>query len=258
MRTGIISRTFNQALFPAIMTVISLFGFILFYGIELLTTIEPHYGRGLIYAVPFVCFALVTYLTQAGRLKTGPSLIVTGVLIGGLSFLMLIAFAWLMFDTAMQVTTDIKKYERALALCSFSADMLADVFPEEIPADAQGVRFSYNPAFLQGGENLALQFKTGPDTIARYTQKFSAAAEWSGREYDPEAEAHGVSIGTTDFFDGRTFLGVMMTPFMSSRAELMHPTTGTTANAVWPPSMKKIMSFCFWPAGGRRGMKDTD
>ncbi|MEA5135229.1 MAG: hypothetical protein VB035_03730 [Candidatus Fimivivens sp.] len=201
MKTSRITRAFSQALFPAIMTVVSLVLFIAIYGLELLTAIEPQYLKNLIFVLPAVCFAIVTYLTQKRWLKELPSLIITSVLIGVLSCVMFIAFIISAFDAATTTTTDVKRYERALQLSSFSEDVLESYFPEKVPENAEEVYFYYRPAFLQGGEDLALKFKTTPEALEGYAQKFSEMAEWVGKEGDPKADEHGVFGGTVDFFD---------------------------------------------------------
>ncbi|WMJ83424.1 hypothetical protein ACS3UN_10150 [Oscillospiraceae bacterium LTW-04] len=201
MKTSRITRTFTKALFPAIMTVISLVLFIAVYGFEILTAMEPRYFKSLIFALPTVCFAIVTYLTTNRWVKELPSLVLTSVLVGALSCVMLIAFIISVFDAATTTTTDVKKYERALRLSSFPESALSNSFPDKIPTDAQDVYFSYNPAFLQGGENLALKFKTSSEAIDRYTEEFSEKAEWIGKEGNLQAGEHGVFGGTVDFFD---------------------------------------------------------
>ena len=201
MKTSRITRAFSEALFPAIMTVVSLVLFIAIYGLELLTAIQPQYLKSLIFVIPAVCFAIVTYLTQRRWLKELPSLIITSVLIGVLSCVMFIAFIISVFDAATTTTTDVKRYGRALQLSSFSGSILESCFPEKVPADAEDVYFYYRPAFLQGGEDLALKFKTTPEALDAYAQKFSEMAEWIGKEGDPKADENGVFGGTVDFFD---------------------------------------------------------
>lgn len=59
----------KKALFPAIMTVISFVLFIALYLFETLTAVEPDYFVGLLFAVPFVCFAAVTHFTYETVLR---------------------------------------------------------------------------------------------------------------------------------------------------------------------------------------------
>lgn len=201
MKTGTIYCVFQKAPYPAVISAISLGLFGIVYGLDLLTAMEPHYFSGLIFAVPFACFAVVTYLTYKEELKELSSLIITSVLIGILSWAMFLAFIGSVFDAAMTITTDDTKYERALRLSSFSYALLENSFPEKIPDDAQDVYFSYQPAFLQGGENLALKFKTDADTIDHYIEEFSEKAEWIGKNRDSQASQHGVFTGTLDIFN---------------------------------------------------------
>lgn len=54
------SFSLRNAKFPAIVTIIS---FVLFIGVYLFVTIkavEPYYFEGLVFAIPFICFGVVT------------------------------------------------------------------------------------------------------------------------------------------------------------------------------------------------------
>ncbi len=69
MKTSKILIIFKKAPFPALMAIIS---FVLFIGVYLLaavTLIEPYYFEGFIFAVPFVCFGIITFLTVTEKLK---------------------------------------------------------------------------------------------------------------------------------------------------------------------------------------------
>jgi hypothetical protein len=67
----------KKAPFPAIMTIISFFLFIVVYTLVTMKSIEPYYLEGLIFAVPFIAFGLTTFFTVTGKLKTVASSVVT-------------------------------------------------------------------------------------------------------------------------------------------------------------------------------------
>jgi hypothetical protein len=80
------------------------------------------------------------------------------------------------FDSATSGTTDIKRYETALATTGYPNSVLTKSFPKQVPKNASNIKFHYNPAFLQGGEDLVLQFKTDSASIANYKVQFSEQA----------------------------------------------------------------------------------
>lgn len=178
----------KKALFPAITTIIT---FVLFIGIYLFVTmrsIEPYYFWGLVFAVPFVCFGIITLFTVTGKLKTAASSVITGILIFVMGFAMIGAFFYISFDAATTVTTDIGKYERVLKVTGYPNNPLTKYFPGKIPGNARKIIFRYNPAFLQGSENFDLKFETDTDSINNYISKFSKEAKWTGKSSDSEAE----------------------------------------------------------------------
>jgi len=58
-------------------------------------TVEPYYLKGLIFAVPFIAFGLVTFFTVNEKLKMGISSAITAVLIVVLGFTSLLAFIYI-------------------------------------------------------------------------------------------------------------------------------------------------------------------
>ncbi|MDR3593178.1 MAG: hypothetical protein P4L60_00075 [Clostridium sp.] len=61
MNISKISYIFKKAPFPAIMTIISFVLFVGVYWLMTATAIDPHYFKGLIFAIPFVCFGITTF-----------------------------------------------------------------------------------------------------------------------------------------------------------------------------------------------------
>ena len=68
---------FKKAPFPAIMTILSFLFFILIYMLVTMGVAEPYYLEGLIFAVPFISFGLITLSTVKGKMKTVSSVVVT-------------------------------------------------------------------------------------------------------------------------------------------------------------------------------------
>lgn len=116
----------------------------------------------------------------------------------GLAFLLI--FAYIAIDAATTVTTDINRYERVLKLSNLP-DYLLENFPDEIPAGAEDIEFSYHPAFMQGGEDVVLKFKADSDDIKGYAEEFSEKAKWIGKEGDGKASEYGVFTGTFSAFN---------------------------------------------------------
>jgi hypothetical protein len=76
-----LSYVFKKATFPAILTILSFLLFLLMCFLLTVGSVDPHYLKGLLFAVPFLCFGSITWLTEKGRLKIASSSIITGVLI---------------------------------------------------------------------------------------------------------------------------------------------------------------------------------
>lgn len=195
MKISKVALIFKKAPISAIMTIIS---FVLFLGVYWFITvrsIEPYYFKGLIFAVPFVSFGIITFFTVKEKLKIGASSVITVILSFLLGFGSLFAFIFLAFDAATTVTKDIGKYERVLNLKGYPKNSLIKYFPDKIPDNVKNVVFRYNPAFLQGGENFGLKFEEDLASIKSYIDEFSQKAKWVGKASDSEAEKNGISSG---------------------------------------------------------------
>jgi len=178
---------FKMARFPAIMTIISFILFIAIYLFVTMTAIEPYYFMGLVFAIPFVSFGIITFFSVTGRLKIITSSLITSILIFVLGFAMLFVFLFITFDAATTTTTDISKYERVLKLTGYPNNLLTEYFPNKIPDNAKDIIFSYNPAFLQGGEMFGLKFKIDINFINSYINELSQKAKWIGKSSENQA-----------------------------------------------------------------------
>jgi len=200
MKKNSLFLMYRKALFPAIMTIVSLLLFMVVYWAVTQTTVEPYYLKGLIFIVPFICFAMVLYLALNNKIKIATSYIATGVLIVILGIVMFIAFFNISIDSATTVTTDISRYERALKLSHFPGKLL-ETFPDKIQDNAKNTKFFYTPAFGQGGKEIALKFETDSYSIKKYISEFSQKAKWVGKVNDSEANKYGVNNGQFSLFE---------------------------------------------------------
>lgn len=191
-----LSLIFRKAPFSAFITIISFILFVGVYWILTMTTINPYYSVGLIFAIPFVLFGIITYLTAKGILGSVASTIITVILIVTLGFILFVSFIFISIDAATTVTTDIGKYNRVLKMKGYPDNLWIKYFPEKIPDNANDVLFSYNPAFIQGGERLALKFETDPVFINHYINELSDKVKWKGKSEDSEAAKNGIFSST--------------------------------------------------------------
>lgn len=183
------------------MTIISFLVFIALYCYVNATSVEPiFYIKGLLFAVPCVCFGAITYLTVAGKLKETASLIITIVAVAIMGFITLSSLIFLGFDAATTVTTSTNKYERVLNLSDYPSNELLKHFPDKIPIGAKNTVFRYCPAFLQGGESYSLKFKTDHKSTIKYCDEFSKDSKWSGKADSSGAEENGLAFGMLDDF----------------------------------------------------------
>ncbi len=70
---------------------------------------------------------------------------------------------WFISETTE--VTDIRKYDKILDAYWGPGCELVSHFPRPIPADAQGIRFSFLPAFLQGGTHIQLRYSLPSEQI---------------------------------------------------------------------------------------------
>lgn len=187
---------FKKVWFPMLMTIFSFLLFVMVYLIVTVKFIEPYYFEGLIFAVPFICFGCITFLTAAGKLKTSVSFVITGVLVIVLGLTFLVIFSGLVIKASSSTITNINKYERILEENGYPNNLWIEHFPDTIPKNAENIVFSYNPGFLQAGAWLGLKFKTDADSIENYISEWSQKANWSGKLDDHQAEANHIMSET--------------------------------------------------------------
>jgi len=175
--------------------------FVLFYWYTTWTAVEPHYWIALCLCIPCLVLCAVSYLNCRGRLSHALSLLLSVVLIALFVLEGLGLLVYLALNAATAVTTDVGKYQRVMRITDLPQHFNCDVFPQEIPDDATDVRFLYHPAFMMGGEELALQFETGGNEINSYQRRFASEAVWTGYGPDARSDTCGIFYGTLDQFD---------------------------------------------------------
>lgn len=75
---------------------------------------------------------------------------------------------------AINLITDTKYYKDKVN------GHLLEVFPKDIPTNAEEVNFFYSPDFLQGGSSIALYYIDKDMTIDKFDEKYKFKAEWVG------------------------------------------------------------------------------
>jgi hypothetical protein len=158
--------------------------------------VEPYYFKNLVFAVPFFCFAIVTYFTANGELKLIASSVITFILMIILGLIMMFLLFLFSFEAAISTTTDIGRYERVLKIMGYPNNASVEQFPEKIPEKARNISFHYHSAFLQGGESIGLKYEIDSAAIKINKKILSREAVWTGKFSDHNAEKHGILLGT--------------------------------------------------------------
>ncbi len=167
----------KQAKLSAILTMASLGFFILIYLFVTLTAVKPYYLEGLIFAVPFVVFGIITYFTVKGKLKLKTSNLTSIILTCVLGIFMTYSFIAMSIEAAGTGTTDVAKYQRVLRING--SDRLTEHLPNKIPENAKNIKFEYTPSFF-GSKSYKLKFETDTESIDSYIKDFSYKAIKSG------------------------------------------------------------------------------
>ena len=178
---------------PAILTIISFVLFLVVYLFINLTTVEPYWFIGLVFALPFISFGFVTYLTTKDKINKASSEVISLILTIALGFVSLYSFFNIAIAAATTETTDVNKYQRVLRITNYPKNRLTKHFPRVIPDNANNISFRYHPAFMQGGEELILKFETSSVTINQYINDFKDKVIWTGNIND-NPSAFGIII----------------------------------------------------------------
>ena len=168
-------------LYPAITAAVAFAAFAVIYALIIFAAPQPEYLMGLIFALPFLIFALIALLSYKEKLKPTASTVITSILI---PVLLISSWFYLIFfyiKEATKTITDVSGYERVLKVNGYSKNKLISFFPAKIPADARDIYFSYNPPFLQGGCHYILSYTTeNSSDLSVSKQKLANEAIWTG------------------------------------------------------------------------------
>ncbi len=92
--------------------------------------------------------------------------------IGG-SFFLRKAFS---SNSESELITDTSRYREVRNQLWFGNNQVRH-FPNEIPADAKGVRIAYSPGFLQGGSYFQVRLKQSPEKIQKLLSQYRSIAK---------------------------------------------------------------------------------
>ena len=187
----------ERSVFPIIMTAFSLIFFLVVYSTVNKFSIKTYYYEGLIFALPLVCFSLVSVLCYKSKINAGSSAAMSISLAIILSLIMLVTLAIIIIDSATAVVTDIESYDRVKKLSGLPDYLTVDCLPNKIPDNAEDIMFRYNSAF----GDIALKYKADEKTIKTYAAKYKSKAKWIGKADDSDASKYGVIDGTLNIFD---------------------------------------------------------
>ncbi|MDL2220513.1 hypothetical protein LJC55_02480 [Eubacteriales bacterium OttesenSCG-928-N14] len=168
---------------PSLSTIMAVVFFALFVAIYYMITAKspvPYYLYGLLFAIPCIVFALITYLKAKEKINPDFSFRLTVWLIPIFFYGMCFGVVICSVSLATVQVQDVSQYRHVMRASGYPNDEHISFFPPEIPEDATDVVFHYNPAFLQGGEFFLIKFKTNEQDIMAYQKQFSAQAQCYG------------------------------------------------------------------------------
>ncbi len=178
----------KYAMFPFAMGGMALLCFLI-VAFFMAREVEPLWGRTLVLLLPSAVLCFVGLLALKGKLDIQKNTILTAALTVVLLVLSLFYVFLLSMWTATTVTTDPAFYERAYAKID-DLECVKACFPAAIPKGASEVKFSYQPQFMQGGEELRLSYIASEGELSERIELLEAAAEWTGTNEEWYA-AHG-------------------------------------------------------------------
>ena len=110
-------------------------------------------------------------------------------------------FAAEMFIRATTEVTSVKQYDKVLEDYWSPLPHLVSHFPRPIPPNAENVKFSFLPKFLQGGAHIQLRYSTSPEVIGELYARFAEERTQSffGGDANDHTNVEG-GIPTTFFY----------------------------------------------------------
>lgn len=185
---------------PAALTIVFLAFFMFACFVVTQRVITSHNWWAWVFAIPWVCFAILTIWVIRRKIGTAVSLALSSGLAVVLAAAMFFTGSLLVFHANTKGTTNPNDYKRALENSGLSGHLTA-VFPREIPEEAQNVSFSYNPAIGQGGEKLVLKFTEEIESVQRLLDQFATKTIWHGSTADVRAQDYGIFSEVTSLAD---------------------------------------------------------
>jgi len=162
----------------------------------------PPFGVWIGYAFLFVPSILFMVMFALGQTLKNKLLHIIGIPICVLTlgcWSMCILGAEMVIEATTEVTS-VKRYEEILDNY-WSSSPLIRYFPRPIPPDAENVKFSFLPKFLQGGSHIQLRYSTSPEEIGKLHAVFAEKKTKSffGGDTNDHANMKG-GLPTTFFY----------------------------------------------------------
>jgi hypothetical protein len=154
----------------------------------------------LLHFVPAWTF-LVAY--SANRKGARIAAVLLGVLaIGFVWFVAVVIDGWI---SAASEVTNVGRYDEILSNYWKPNEELVQHFPHPIPSDVKDVRFSFAPAFLQGGAHIQLRYAAPPAAISELHERFvgKKTASFTGGDTNVHMNTE-VGMPTTFFYTGES------------------------------------------------------
>jgi hypothetical protein len=201
---------FKRTTLPALAALIFLYLFLKSYLTLTLYAINPTYFFSLLLAVPFLFFTgLAIYVNVKDVWVTG-SIKATVIFAVIFAISYNLGYTYFLNEATNKIINDPSKYSRAVRLSSLYTDRRLDVFPEEIPDNAEDIAFTYIPLYRYGKESVTVYYKTDAETIRELKERFDSRCLWSGTcaeaqtfdvqmkyehyKYTPYESAHAVPL----------------------------------------------------------------
>lgn len=242
---------FKRTTLPALAALIFLYLFLKSYLTLTLYAINPTYFFSLLLAVPFLFFTgLAIYVNVKDVWVTG-SIKATVIFAVIFAISYNLGYTYFLNEATNKIINDPSKYSRAVRLSSLYSDRRLDVFPEEIPDNAEDIAFTYIPLYRYGKESVTVYYKTDAETVREFKESFGSRCLWRGTcaeaqtfdvqmkyehyKYTPYESAHAVPL--SDDFD----LYIFASQHLETDAFGM-----LTYAAINEESCEVILSSAFW------------
>ena len=189
----------RQAVFPAVLTALSFLFWLAAHHALSRFFLELPSVLTVLLPLPCLCFAALTAAVLAGWVRTAAVPLAMLLLIG-FGIAIPAVGGWSAMHAMTAEYTDPDLYPRIRAQLAAQDPTRAAGLPREIPKDATQIRFSFRPAFGQGGQDLSLQWSEAPGCLQTYAAALSERAQWAGSPRAAEAEPNRVLLQNIDVF----------------------------------------------------------